>query len=127
MGSRKRYYRLMNPRESLIPGTNTWSQENDSVFPQRNPRLRKIVKEATFAIAMASQGTGKNWVFCLHICLCLTRPEEGIKSIFNCRGIVATDGCELPCGCWQLDLGPLQEQPVLLTTESSLQPHSLYP
>ena len=25
-----------------------------------------------------------------------------------------------PCGCWELNLGPLGEQPVLLTTEPSL-------
>ena len=30
--------------------------------------------------------------------------------------------CELPCGCWELNLGPLEEQSVLLTTESSHQP-----
>jgi hypothetical protein len=24
-----------------------------------------------------------------------------------------TDGCELPCGCWDLNLGPLEEQSVL--------------
>jgi hypothetical protein len=28
-----------------------------------------------------------------------------------------TDGCELPCGCWGLNSGPLEEQSVLLTTE----------
>jgi hypothetical protein len=33
-----------------------------------------------------------------------------------------TDGCEPPCGCWELNSGPLEEQPVLLTTEPSLQP-----
>ena len=33
-----------------------------------------------------------------------------------------TDGCEPPCGCWELNVGPLEEQPVLLTTEPSLQP-----
>ena len=33
------------------------------------------------------------------------------------------DGCEPPCGCWDLNSGPLEEQSVLLTTESSLQPH----
>ena len=34
-----------------------------------------------------------------------------------------TDGCEPPCGCWGLNLGPLEEQSVLLTAEpSSLQP-----
>jgi hypothetical protein len=35
-----------------------------------------------------------------------------------------TDGCEPPCGCWEVNSGPLEEQPVLLTTEPSLQPRS---
>jgi hypothetical protein len=30
--------------------------------------------------------------------------------------------CELLPGCWKLNLGPLQEQQVLLVTEPSLQP-----
>ena len=32
------------------------------------------------------------------------------------------DGCEPPCGCWELNSGPLEEQTMLLTTEPSLQP-----
>ena len=32
------------------------------------------------------------------------------------------DGCEPPCGFWELNLGPLEEQPVLLAIESSHQP-----
>jgi len=32
-----------------------------------------------------------------------------------------TDGCEPPCGRWDLNSGPLEEQSVLLTTEPSLQ------
>lgn len=31
------------------------------------------------------------------------------------------DGCEILCGCWKLNLGPLQEQKLLLTTEPPLQ------
>ena len=31
-----------------------------------------------------------------------------------------TDGCELPCGCWELNSRPLKEQLVLLTAEPSL-------
>jgi len=31
-----------------------------------------------------------------------------------------TDGYEPPCGCWDLNSGPLEEQSVLLTTEPSL-------
>jgi len=34
------------------------------------------------------------------------------------------DGCEPPCGCWELNSGPLDEQSVLLTSEPSLQPLS---
>ncbi|CAO2602305.1 hypothetical protein LEMLEM_LOCUS11148 [Lemmus lemmus] len=42
------------------------------------------------------------------------RPEDGTRSHY--------DGCEPPCGCWELNSGPLEKQPVLLTTESFLQP-----
>jgi hypothetical protein len=30
-----------------------------------------------------------------------------------------TDGCEPPCSCWELNLGPLDEQSLLLTKEPS--------
>ena len=33
-----------------------------------------------------------------------------------------TDGCEPPCGCWDLNSGPSQEQSVLLPAEPSRQP-----
>jgi hypothetical protein len=33
-----------------------------------------------------------------------------------------TDGCEPPCVYWDLNSGPLEKQPVLLTTELPLQP-----
>jgi hypothetical protein len=33
-----------------------------------------------------------------------------------------TEGCEPPCGCWELNSGPLEEESVLLTAEPSLQP-----
>ena len=46
------------------------------------------------------------------VCLC-----EGIRS----SGTGVTDSCELPCGCWGLNPGPLEEQPVVLTAEPSLQ------
>jgi hypothetical protein len=32
------------------------------------------------------------------------------------------DGSEPPCGCWELNSGPLEEQSVFLTFEPSLQP-----
>ncbi|KAM7331856.1 hypothetical protein ACRRTK_008564 [Alexandromys fortis] len=36
------------------------------------------------------------------------------------------DGCEPPCGCRELNSGPLEEQAMLLTTEPSLQLPTLY-
>jgi hypothetical protein len=45
------------------------------------------------------------------------RPEEGIG--FSRTEV--TEGYELPCRCWELNLGPLQEQPVLFTAEPFLQ------
>ena len=36
-----------------------------------------------------------------------------------------TDGCEPPCGCWELNAGLLEEQPVLLSAEPSLQPRKI--
>jgi hypothetical protein len=35
-------------------------------------------------------------------------------------GTGVTDRCELPCRCWGLNRGPLEERPVLLTTKKSL-------
>ena len=46
------------------------------------------------------------------------RPEEGIRS----SGTDITDSYEMPCGCWEPNPGPLQEQQVLLSPEQSLQP-----
>ena len=33
-----------------------------------------------------------------------------------------TDGCEPPCGCWELNSGPLEEQTAFLITGLPLQP-----
>jgi hypothetical protein len=50
--------------------------------------------------------------FCLHVCLCEgASPSE----------IGLTNSCELPHGCWGLNLAPLEEQSLLLTPELFLQ------
>jgi hypothetical protein len=41
----------------------------------------------------------------------LWRPEEGIKPFET--------GVTDSCGCWELNPGPLEKQPVALTAESS--------
>jgi hypothetical protein len=45
-------------------------------------------------------------------------PEEGI----GVHGTTVLDGYEPLYGCLELNSGPLKEQPLLLTTEPSLQP-----
>jgi hypothetical protein len=52
-------------------------------------------------------------VFCLHVCLYedVGSPTTG-----------ATEEYKLPCGCWDLNPGPLEGQSVLLPAEPSLQP-----
>ena len=50
----------------------------------------------------------------VYICVCPT-------SLCRSPGTGIADSCELPCGCWELNPGPSEEQLVLLTPESSLQ------
>ena len=55
---------------------------------------------------------------CEYLCACLyvyhghTVPAEGVSS----PGTEVMDGCEPPCGCWELNLVPLQDRWVLLTS-----------
>lgn len=46
-------------------------------------------------------------VFCQHVCLCtggLQIPRTEV-----------TDTCEVPCGCWESNLGPLEEQTMIFS------------
>ncbi|KAL6093972.1 hypothetical protein STEG23_020638 [Scotinomys teguina] len=49
----------------------------------------------------------------------------GMSTLFACMPGRASDpikdGYEPPCGCWELNSGPLEEHPVFLTAEPSLQ------
>lgn len=60
--------------------------------------------------------------FCQSVCLCTTciQCSRVQKTIRSPRPEVA-DGCEPPCECWESDSGPLEEKPLLLTAEPSLQ------
>ena len=51
-------------------------------------------------------------VFCLCVGL---QARRGHQTPF-------TDGCEPSCGCWEMNSGPLEEQAVLLMTQSSIHP-----
>ena len=60
------------------------------------------------------------YVYVLWACLV---PMD-IRRRCQISGIGVTDGCEPLCGCWELTLGPLQEQQVPI--EPSLQPFRQY-
>jgi hypothetical protein len=55
-------------------------------------------------------------IYLFHVC------EYTITIFRHTRRIPITDGCEPPCGCWELNSRPLEEQSVLVTAELSLQP-----
>lgn len=76
---------------------------------------RLIFKEYLFLFCV--------WKFYLHSCLCAvpTGPVEGDGS--SRTGV--TQGCDQPCGCQEFNLGPVKEQPVLLTIVIPLQPFCL--
>jgi len=52
----------------------------------------------------------------MHVCVRMTDPLE----------LGVTDSCELPYGSWELNSGPLEEQPLLLTAEPSLHPFEIF-
>lgn len=49
-------------------------------------------------------------------------PEEGVRSL----GPGVTDSHRPPCRCWELNLGPLEEQQAPLTAVPSLEPPRLW-
>lgn len=61
-------------------------------------------------------------VFCRHVYLCTISMEclGGQRRVLDPLGLELQMEFEQPCGCWELIPGPLEEQPVILTTELSL-------
>ena len=58
-------------------------------------------------------------MFTLHV-LCICSTHRAWEKSIGFPGPGVTDGWDLLCGCWELNLALLQEQLVLLTTELSL-------
>lgn len=75
-------------------------------FPKKGLFLRVLLS------CMFMHNT-RNW--------CLWRSEVSLGPF----GPGVMDCCELPCWCWELDLGPLQEQ-MLKTIKPFCQPHSAF-
>ena len=67
------------------------------------------------------QGHGafeKHHIIIITAVFLLVCVREGVRS----PGTGVTGSCELPCRFWELNPGPLEEQPVLVTTKPTLQP-----
>ena len=73
-----------------------WARDSAEVKGISHPLNAKIVKKKTILILCAL-------VFCLHAC-----PSGGIRS--SRTGVM--DGCELTCGSWDLNPGPVEGQSV---------------
>lgn len=94
-----------------LPGIeNSWSQAPEDVLPERCMSKETTLRRDSFIFINAC-------FLCMHVYACpvLQKPEEGLRS----SETPAVDGCQLRCGCWELNLDPLQKQQVLLTTEPS--------
>ena len=77
--------------------------------------LKIQILMSMFYLTMGALSAWKS-VYHIHDC-CPQRPEEGIGS----PGTRATYCCQPLCGCWELKLGSLEEQPMLLAADLSLQ------
>lgn len=62
-------------------------------------------------------------LYVCHICIWCPQGSEGIRY----PGTVLIDDYETPCGCWNSNLGPLQEQSPCNNTKQSLQSPRLLP
>jgi hypothetical protein len=59
------------------------------------------------------------YYYMLVCCGCLQTHQKKASDLI-------TGGCKPPCGCWDLNSGPSEEQLMLLTTEPSLQPQKKF-
>lgn len=60
------------------------------------------------------------------VCMSMSSAMESRAGHQVSLGSGVTDGCEVPCGFWELNLGSLQEQSVLLASEPSPLPPGTY-
>lgn len=62
---------------------------------------------------------------CMYVCVSHVHSASGGRK--RVQILEFLNGCKSPYGCWELNLGPAEEQPELLMTEPPLQPpHSIF-
>lgn len=61
----------------------------------------------------------------MYLLACILCTGVSLHVFFGDIGDIGdTDSGELPCGCWEMKLSSLEEQPMLSTSEISLQPNT---
>jgi hypothetical protein len=73
---------------------------------------------STFTWLFFFQPAGSGHIYFIHVGYTVTAFRHSLRQ----HWMPTTDGCEPPCGCWELNSGPLEEQSVLFTAKPSLQP-----
>ena len=58
----------------------------------------------------------------LNVCLCIICMPWRLDGSITSPEVIVRDGCEPLCRCWELNVGPLEEQILLFTNEPSLLP-----
>jgi hypothetical protein len=90
--------------------------------------MLNLLNTKTLMLSSIQTQTGDFFKFYLFICLFIyfiyvsTLLCHCLQTHQKRTAYPTTDGCEPPCGCWELNnSGPLEEQSLLLTAEPSLQ------
>ena len=104
----KNYFRNNNQAGNLRFLKN-WQAVNSSVFFLKYKRNRESALLLVFL---------KKILKGIFLTLFYMHWYAGVRA----PGTGATDSCELPCGCWELNSDPLEDRIVPLTTEPFLQP-----
>jgi hypothetical protein len=106
-------------------GTETWTHalwENYKCSEQLSYLCSLYMKSLFFVFCFLRQGFFFLFflkkIYLFHVCGYIVTV---FRYTLRRHLIPISDGCELPCGCWELNSGPLEEQSMLWTAAPSLQ------
>lgn len=83
------------------------THDEGKTWNYKNPSLFSFLKTALNVWMLA----------CMYACaLCVWSVHGGQERMWDSLGLALTNGCEQPYRCWEWNLGPLEEQSMLVTT-----------
>ena len=132
----KNTFKINNMCMSLhvMMGIKQWTlQSRASVLPldyisTPSRSLNKECLDRTVRVHKTDRNKTASWYWLIDwlVDLCMRVHCHSLQTHQKRASDPITDGCEPPCGCWELSSGPLEEQTMSLTTEPSLQPCILF-